>query len=177
MIDRRYFLALSLLGSVAITPLPALAAEAPAAKGLVAVGRIPAALRDKFGETFGSGSGMSIDRSTWKRVGDAYEGEIYLLPDRGYNVEGTTDYSARLNRLSLKITPVAPGAKPPAGMEQKGVEATLADTIMLTEADGRPLTGLDPTQVRPATGAFPALPQTDDRKINLDPEAIVRMPD
>ena len=177
MMDRRYFLALSLLGSVAITPLPALAAEAPAAKGLVAVGRIPAALRDKFGETFGSGSGMAIDRSTWKRVGDAYEGEIYLLPDRGYNVEGTTDYSARLNRLSLKITPVAPGAKPPAGMEQKGVEATLADTIMLTEADGRPLTGLDPTQVRPATGAFPALPQTEDCKISLDPEAVVRMPD
>ncbi|TIT60710.1 MAG: hypothetical protein E5W60_18155, partial [Mesorhizobium sp.] len=30
-------------------------------KGLVGVGRIPASQKDKFGETFGSGSGMAID--------------------------------------------------------------------------------------------------------------------
>ncbi len=179
MIDRRRVLALMLLASAApFAPLPALSADAPvASKGLVAVGRMPAALRDKFGETFGSGSGMTINGATWKRVGDAYEGEIYLLPDRGYNVEGTTDYSARLNRLSLKITPVAPGARPASGMEQKGVQATIADTIMLTETNGKPLTGLDPTQVRAANSGFPALPQTDEGKISLDPEAVVRMPD
>jgi hypothetical protein len=32
-------------------------------KGLVGVGRIPANQRDKFGETFGSGSGMAIDQA------------------------------------------------------------------------------------------------------------------
>jgi len=179
MIDRRRVLAFMLLASAApFAPSPSLSADAIAAsKGLVAVGRMPAALRDKFGETFGSGSGMTINRATWKRVGDAYEGEIYLLPDRGYNVEGTADYSARLNRLSLKISPVAPGARPAAGTEQKGVQATIADTIMLTEANGKPLTGLDPTQVRAATGGFPALPQTEGGKISLDPEAVVYMPD
>jgi hypothetical protein len=179
MIDRRRVLALVLLaGAAPSAPLPALSADAAvASKGLVAVGRMPAALRDKRGETFGSGSGMTINGATWKRVGETYEGEIYLLPDRGYNVEGTTDYSARLNRLSLKITPVAPGARPAPGMEQKGVQATVADTIMLTEADGKALTGLDPTQVRAAAGAFPALPQTEGGKLSLDPEAVVRMPD
>lgn len=30
-------------------------------KGLVGIGRIPANQRDKFGETFGSGSGMAVD--------------------------------------------------------------------------------------------------------------------
>ncbi len=60
---------------VAITPAaPALAFDAVALdgrtfvnKGLVAVGRIPAHLRDKLGETFGSGSGLAIDPQAWMR--------------------------------------------------------------------------------------------------------------
>ena len=64
-------------------------------KGLVGVGRIPADRRDKFGETFGSGSGMAADLTTWKKTADGYNGTFYLLPDRGYNVAGTTDYRAR----------------------------------------------------------------------------------
>ena len=68
-------------------------------KGLVAFGRIPADLRDKFGETFGSGSGMAVDRNSWSRSPTGYRGMVYLLPDRGYNVSGTTDYRARLNKL------------------------------------------------------------------------------
>src|SRR5690348_1372761 len=73
-------------------------------KGLVAVGRIPADLRDKFGETFGSGSGMAVDVKSWKRDGAAYSGTVYLLPDRGYNVTGTIDYRSRLNKLSVVLT-------------------------------------------------------------------------
>src|SRR5262249_51961996 len=64
---------------------------------LVAVGRMPANLRDKFGETFGSSSGMAIDPASWHRTATGYEGTVLLLPDRGYNVEGTTDYRSRLN--------------------------------------------------------------------------------
>src|SRR5215510_11199748 len=55
-------------------------------RGLVGVGRINADLRDKFGETFGSGSSMAIDPNSWTRDGASYRGTIYLLPDRGYNV-------------------------------------------------------------------------------------------
>ncbi|RUU54803.1 hypothetical protein EOD04_32600, partial [Mesorhizobium sp. M2C.T.Ca.TU.009.01.2.1] len=42
-------------------------------KGLVGVGRIPASQKDKFGETFGSGSGMSIDAKSWARDGASYK--------------------------------------------------------------------------------------------------------
>lgn len=182
MIVRRSLFALVLLAGVA--PLSGALAETSVKigdivlvnKGLVAAGRLPAALRDKAGETFGSGSGMTLDPSTWRRDGESLAGEIYLLPDRGYNVEGTADYSARLNKLSVKLTPVAPGATPPAGAEQKSLEATLADTIMLKDASGAPMTGVDPTQVRPAAGSLPALPQSDKGKVSIDAEAIVRLP-
>ena len=60
-------------------------------KGLVGVGRIPADLKDKFGETFGSGSGMSIDAASWTQDAQGYKGSLWLVPDRGYNVVGTTD--------------------------------------------------------------------------------------
>lgn len=65
-------------------------------KGLVGVGRIPASQKDKFGETFGSGSGMAIDTAGWTHGADGYRGSLWLLPDRGYNVVGTTDYRPRL---------------------------------------------------------------------------------
>lgn len=74
-------------------------------KGLVGVGRIPADQRDKFGETFGSGSGMAADLTTWKKTSDGYNGTFYLLPDRGYNVAGTTDYRARLYKHRSHSSP------------------------------------------------------------------------
>src|SRR5712691_12912599 len=66
-------------------------------KELVGVGRVPADLRDKFGETFGSASGMATDSKSWMLTPAGYQGTFYVLPDRGYNVGGTTDYRARLN--------------------------------------------------------------------------------
>jgi hypothetical protein len=43
-------------------------------KGLVGVGRLPADMKDKFGETFGSGSGVAVDVKSWSRSGDSYRG-------------------------------------------------------------------------------------------------------
>ncbi|RWN30204.1 MAG: hypothetical protein EOR97_17700 [Mesorhizobium sp.] len=147
-------------------------------KGLVGVGRIPAAQRDKFGETFGSGSGMSIDTSGWTHEAAGYKGSLWLLPDRGYNVDGTTDYRPRLNTVAIEFTPVAPGAAPAAGQQQTGVKATLADTMLLTDDKGADATGLDPLNgVRAANGDMPILPQADNGKLALDNEAIVRLPD
>ncbi|OQP88198.1 hypothetical protein BTR14_01715 [Rhizobium rhizosphaerae] len=145
--------------------------------GLVAIGRIPASQRDALGETFGSGSGMAIDPSSWTRDGDSYKGTVYLLPDRGYNVEGTTDYKARLNKIAIEMTPVAPGAKPAAGQEQTGVKSKLEGLILFTDEKGQNMTGLDPVAVRPEQGAMPILPQAENGKISLDAEAIVRLPD
>ncbi|TGQ78264.1 hypothetical protein EN850_23250 [Mesorhizobium sp. M8A.F.Ca.ET.207.01.1.1] len=147
-------------------------------KGLVGVGRIPADQRDKFGETFGSGSGMAIDTSGWTHDAGTYKGSLWLLPDRGYNVAGTTDYRPRLNTIGIEFTPVAPGAAPAAGQEQKGVKATLADTMLLTDDKGADATGLDPlSDVRPAAGDMPMLPVATNGKLALDNEAIVRLPD
>ncbi|HEY0122817.1 MAG TPA: hypothetical protein VGC14_13860, partial [Rhizobium sp.] len=148
-------------------------------KGLVAVGRIPANQRDKFGETFGSGSGMSIDAKSWVRNADgSYKGSLWLLPDRGYNVVGTTDYRPRLNTIDVQLTPVAPGATPPVGREQSGVDAKLADTMLLTDNKGADTTGLDPTDgIRSPEDGMPSLPEAPNGKISLDNEAIVRLAD
>ncbi|MBB5572515.1 MULTISPECIES: esterase-like activity of phytase family protein [Rhizobium] len=148
-------------------------------KGRVAVGRIPANLRDKFGETFGSGSGMSIDTKSWVRNADgSYKGSLWLLPDRGYNAVGTTDYRPRLNTIDVQLTPVAPGATPPVGKEQSGVDAKLADTVLLTDNKGADTTGLDPANgTRQPADGMPLLPQAPNGKISLDTEAVARLPD
>ncbi|WP_095087004.1 esterase-like activity of phytase family protein [Mesorhizobium sophorae] len=146
-------------------------------KGLVGVGRIPASQKDKFGETFGSGSGMAIDTAGWTHGADGYKGSLWLLPDRGYNVVGTTDYRPRLNTIGIEFAPTAPGAAPAAGQEQSGVKATLADTMLLTDDKGADATGLDPLNgVRAASGDMPILPEANG-KLALDNEAIVRLPD
>ncbi|UCI22259.1 esterase-like activity of phytase family protein [Mesorhizobium sp. B2-1-8] len=143
-------------------------------KGLVGVGRMPADQRDKFGETFGSASGMAIDTSGWTHEAGTYKGSLWLLPDRGYNVGGTTDYRPRLNAVGIEFTPVAPDA----GQEQTGVKATLADTILLTDDKGVDATGLDPlSDVRAAAGDMPMLPVATNGKLALDNEAIARLPD
>ncbi|TRL41866.1 esterase-like activity of phytase family protein [Rhizobium straminoryzae] len=145
-------------------------------KGLVAIGRIPASQRDKFGETFGSGSGMAIDPTAWKKDGAGYTGALWLLPDRGYNVEGTTDYNDRLNRIEFRLTPAT--GTPAAADQQKGMEAKLADTILLLDDKGKSMTGLDPESgVRAAAGKLPPLPEARTGKVSLDPEAVVRLKD
>jgi hypothetical protein len=146
-------------------------------KGLVAVGRMPANQRDKFGETFGSGSGMSVDRSSWRRTATGYEGDFVLLPDRGYNVEGTTNYRPRLNKLAIALTPDAGTGVVPAERRQTGVKATLVDTLLLTDAAGETLTGLDPEAVRPAGTGLPPLPLAGNGHVSLDPEAVVWLHD
>ena len=146
-------------------------------QGLVAVGRLPANLRDKFGETFGSSSGMAIDPSSWHRTASGYEGTLFLLPDRGYNVEGTTDYRPRLNTVIVKLTPADPAATLDAAAQQAGVSATLTDSLPLTEATGTPLTGLDPDSVRGGANGLPDLPQAINGHVSLDAEAIARLAD
>ncbi|MBW8791742.1 MAG: esterase-like activity of phytase family protein, partial [Rhizobium leguminosarum] len=147
-------------------------------KGLVGIGRIAANQRDKFGETFGSGSGMAVDPAAWSRDGAGYKGTLYLLPDRGYNAVGTADYRPRLNTISIGLTPTAPGATPEPGKEQSGVDAKLVDSTLFVDDKGGDLTGLDPESgVRPAAGDFPPLPQAVNGKIALDNEAIIRMAD
>jgi hypothetical protein len=164
----RSALALAILlpfAAAAQTPpaLPGLASH-----GLVAVGRIAADTRDKFGETTISSSGLAIDRNAWRRDATGYHGIVYLLPDRGWNTTGTIDYRPRLHKVAISFNPAEPKAT---------VTMTLADTILLTDAAGAPLTGLDPIGVRPAADGFPDMPLAANGRISLDSEAVVLMPD
>ena len=148
-------------------------------KGLVGVGRLPADLRDKYGETFGSGSGLAIDAKSWTRTPAGYQGTFYVLPDRGYNVGGTTDYRARLNKLTITFTPLVDPAAVPVAERQKSVAATLADSILLTDAGGESLTGLDPEEngIRRAAKGFPDLPQAPNGRVSIDAESLALLPD
>ena len=102
-----------------------------------------------------------------------------MLPDRGWNVAGTTDYRARLNRLSITFKPADASAAMPAEDRQRSVVATLADTILLTDAAGAPLTGLDPVEggIRRAADGFPDLPQASSGRVSIDAESLVLLPD
>lgn len=54
---------------------------------LAGYGFIPSNARDKYGDTIGGiGSSIAMDKSTWKKVGKNYQGILYALPDRGWNV-------------------------------------------------------------------------------------------
>lgn len=145
--------------------------------GLVGVGRIPAATRDKFGETLGSFSALAVDAKTWRRHADGtYAGTFYMQPDRGYNNPGTTNWRARFFTLAIAFAPAPAGA---AAQNQVGI--TVADTTLLTEANGTPLTALDTAAgaagVRAAAGGLPPLPQGFNGRISIDAEGIVRLPD
>lgn len=159
---------------------PALAQSAPEGfvnKGLIGLGRLPADIKDKFGETLGSGSGVAADVKSWKKTADGYTGTFFVIPDRGYNVEGTTDYRARLNKFSVTLKPVEGAGSTSA--EGNAITLKVEDTILLTDQAGEPMSGLDPSEggVRAASGNFPAFPQTANGRIALDPEAVVLLAD
>jgi hypothetical protein len=186
---RRRLHSLSIIGLVALlaalAPAPAtLAAETVTVgdlvfvnKALVGVGRLPADLRDKFGETFGSGSGMAVDPTSWTRTPAGYQGTFYMLPDRGYNVSGTTDYRARINKLAITFKPLDDPQAVPLAQRQQSVTATLIDTIFLTDPAGEPLTGLDADGIRAAANGLPDLPQASNGRVSIDAESLVLLPD
>src|SRR5262245_9042855 len=63
-------------------------------QGLVGVARVPSNAIDKFGDTLGGfGSGMTVQSNSWKkRQNGSYTGTLLMLPDRGWNTQGTVDY-------------------------------------------------------------------------------------
>ncbi len=142
-------------------------------KGLVGVGRVPADAKDKLGDTLGGiGSGMVADVSSWKRDGDKYTGVFYMLPDRGWNTEGSVDYPGRLQKFSVELTPYGGTDVAP----QTQLKLTYDDSIVMHEAGGTQHTGLDPTEVRKAANGFPDLPAANG-KISLDDAGVVRLAD
>lgn len=142
--------------------------------GLVGVGRIPAAAKDKFGETFGSFSAFTFEPGTWKRLADgSYSGRLFTQPDRGYNVTATSNYVPRFNKIDVVFRPAPAGAS-----TQNQVTLTIADTVKFTESDGTPFTSYDPGSNTLATRpGFPNLPAAFNGRISLDAEGIIVNPD
>ncbi len=145
-------------------------------KGLVGAGRIAHDKKDRYGETFGSLSGLALDVRAWSRnaSGSTFSGTLYAQPDRGYVKSGvTTNYRSRTNRLTFTFKPDSNGSS-----NQDQLALTLADTTILTEADGTPLTGMDASATASGTRAgFPKLPQAFNGRISLDAEGLVLLPD
>ncbi len=96
------------------TPLPpaTLNGQSLVNHGLVGVGRMPASLKDRFGETFGSFSAFTFQPGTWQRQPDgSYTGTLLAQPDRGYNAVGTTNYIPRFNKIAVRPNAPAPAAR------------------------------------------------------------------
>ncbi len=181
-------LVLALAGIAAVTPVEAqitVGGTTYQVQGLVGVGRMDAALRDSFGETFGSVSGLWADAASWTRSGGTYTGTFLTTPDRGYNVAGTIDYAPRLNEIAVSFTPAALGA---SGLAQNQIGLTLTGTTRLFESlpggAAQLMTGLDPVPggvaaggARPATATLPELPQAYNGKLSLDAEGVVVLAD
>lgn len=135
---------------------------------LVGVARVPAAAVDSQGETLGGfGSGMMLAPGSWKPAGRGFTARAYMLPDRGWNTAGTTDYRARLQTFDLTLTPDDgnPG-------KEGQLKLTYQSTLLLTDAQGAPTTGLDPTGIRAAKGGLPDLPVATNGRVSLDNEAV-----
>jgi hypothetical protein len=164
------------LKPAAIVILAALASTAPAiAAGneLVGVARIPADARDSLGETLGGfGSGMALVPGSWHGQGGRFTATLAMLPDRGWNTGGTTDYRARLEYFDLVLAPDdgAPGA-------ETGLKLTFRKSLLLHDAQGQVTTGLDPTGIRPAANGLPDLPVAANGHVSLDDESLAFAPD
>jgi hypothetical protein len=112
--------------------------------GLVGAGQLAAATRDFNGDSLGSFSSMAI--TDWRRLADGtYAGALTTLPDRGPNavgsIAGTSDYANRLHRFTFSFAPHAgEGAAAP-----DQVKLTPTGGITLKDAQGRAMTGLEPS--------------------------------
>lgn len=156
-----------------------LRAQSVTNKGLVGVGRIAHDKKDKYGETFGSLSGLALDLQTLTRnsSGSTYSATLYTQPDRGITRSGAaTNYRPRRHKFALAFNPDTNGSK-----NQDQLSLTLSDTTLYAEADGTSLTSLDPSPTTSGTRAgFPKLPQAPvsiNGRISLDAEGLALLSD
>jgi hypothetical protein len=135
---------------------------------LVGVARVPSDAKDSLGETLGGfGSGMALVPGSWHATAGRFDGALAMLPDRGWNTQGTSDYRARLQYFNLTLAPQtgAPGT-------ETGFALSYKKSLLLRDATGMVTTGLDPSDIRPAAKGLPDLPQAANGHISLDDEAV-----
>lgn len=153
--------------------------------GLAGYGFLPSDSRDKTGDTVGGLSAAVFD--SWVKIDDTnYKAVIYVLPDRGWNTQGTLNYQIRIHKFGLDfiLAPNASASNPSA----PNLRWEYLDTILLTGPDGEPTTGLRPDVSGPylTYPGFPELPSATytgngfgqsgpgGRRISIDSEGLVR---
>lgn len=118
-------------------------------EGLVAIGQYSASLRDKNGETIGGiGSAGGLVPGKFSRSGNTYSGQLYLQPDRGYNVETTIDYVARHHTFDFQFSEYTGSSNLAFSQASKLFNITYRDSLFYHETNGKNTTGLDPTAAR-----------------------------
>ena len=123
---------------------------------LAGYGYLPSNGRDKTGDTLGGiGSSAAVDKKTWRRDGESYKCLLYALPDRGWNTEGTLNYQNRVHKIEITFTPNEEATV--ANPSQPNIDLKYLDTILLTDPEGTPTTGLDPN-VRGPYLSFAGIP-------------------
>lgn len=144
-------------------------------KGLFGVARVPSNAVDQFGDTLGGfGSGMAMDLDSWHKNRDGtYGGTLYMLPDRGWNTQGTVDFRGRLHRFEIKLNPLSSGTT----ASQNQLQMTYKGSKLFHRWGGQQTTGLDPAGVQPADLVLPDLPIASNKSISLDNEAVVHVGD
>ncbi len=144
-------------------------------KGLVGVARVPSNAVDQFGDTLGGfGSGMAMDLGSWHKNRDgSYGGTLYMLPDRGWNTQGTVDFRGRLHRFEVTLNPLYSGST----TSQNQLQMTYKGSALFHRWGGQQTTGLDPAGVQPKDLVFPDLPIASNKSISTDNEAVVHVGD
>jgi len=135
-------------------------ASVSSTRGWSGVGRIPASQKDKFGETFPAPVPACQSTLPLDARRDGLQGSLWLLPDRGYNVVGTTDYRRALTRSKSSLS--RPRRCPPAaGQEQSGLKADARRHHLLTDDKNvdLPHRPRSARRVRAPAGDMPILPE------------------
>ncbi|KAI4173821.1 MAG: hypothetical protein LQ348_006474 [Seirophora lacunosa] len=153
---------------------------------LAGYGFIPANARDSQGDTLGGfGSAIAIDQKSWRKLKNGtYTGTLYALPDRGWNTQGTLNYQNRIHTFAISFTP-APDATA-TSPSPPNLHLNYQSTLLLTDPQGNPTTGLDADLTGGLTiRNFPLLPSatytgngfgqpgTGGRRISIDAEGLV----
>ena len=169
-------------------------------EGLSGFGFIPANFRDKFGDTLSAGSSIALERKSWKKktrmVGGGakkkqevyYQGTLWMLPDRGWNTNGTTAWQPRVHEFQIDFVPIPLDTGVVSAVAPPNLKFSYKGTVLLTDPSGNPVAGLDPTTSLDFGDGFPAIPAAKfvgdgfgkdgpgGTRVSLDAEGLVLDP-
>src|SRR5262249_39193546 len=102
----------------------------------------------------------------------SYGGTLHMLPDRGWNTQGSVDFRGRLHRFEVTLNPLFSGTT----TSQNQLKLDYKGSTIFHQWSS-PTTGLDPNGVRPGNFRFPDLPIGPNRNISVDDEGVVDVGD